>query len=68
MITGITVMKYFTYLFLYQCKDTVQVPVMFGVYGWNRRNNPNDYDGIYCCESWKEVVELLINKNINYND
>ena len=46
-----------------QCRDTVQTPIMFGVYGWNRRANPEDYKGIHCCPTWNDVVELLMNNN-----
>ena len=39
---------------------------MFGIYGWNRRKDPADYDGLYCCPTWKEVVPLLMNSDLIY--
>ena len=47
-----------------QCKETVQIPIMFGVYGWNRRANPEDYNGIHCCPTWNDVVNLLMKSKI----
>lgn len=43
-----------------QCKSVVKVPILFGVYGWNQRKDPKDYEGIVCCKNWEEVVSTLM--------
>ncbi|OAO14215.1 hypothetical protein AV274_4138 [Blastocystis sp. ATCC 50177/Nand II] len=44
-----------------ECKSVVKVPILFGVYGWNRRKDPKDYEGMVCCKNWEEVVNALMN-------
>lgn len=44
-----------------QCIGTVEVPILFGVYGWNRREDPKDYEDMICCKTWDEVVDVLMN-------
>ena len=41
--------------YVHECRNIVKVPILFGIYGWNRRSNPKDYEGMYCCKNWKQV-------------
>ena len=40
---------------------------MFGNYGWNRRANPEDYRGMYCCSDWEQVVALLMDMKFDWH-
>ncbi|KNB46055.1 hypothetical protein JH06_2996 [Blastocystis sp. subtype 4] len=46
--------------YVHECRNIVKVPILFGIYGWNRRSNPKDYEGMYCCKNWEEVVNVLM--------
>ena len=43
----------------------MKVPILFGVYGWNRRKDPKDYEGMVCCKNWEEVVNALMNWSVS---
>lgn len=47
-------------LYSQQCRDVVKTPILFGIYGWNRRKDPKDYEGLMCCPTWKDVVNVLM--------
>ena len=40
--------------------------ILFGNYGWNRRANPEDYRGMYCCSDWEQVVSLLMDMKFDW--
>ena len=48
------------WVYINECKDILKAPILFGVYGWNRRADPKDYEGMYCCSNWNEVVDVLM--------
>ena len=50
-----------------QCIGTVEVPILFGIYGWNRREDPKDYENMICCKNWKEVVDVLMNHSFAWS-
>ena len=39
----------------------MKVPILFGEYGWNYRQNPSDYEGMYHLSNWNDVCNLLMN-------
>ena len=47
--------------YVHECRDIVKVPILFGEYGWNRRSDPKDYEGMVRCRNWEEVVNVLMN-------
>ena len=38
----------------------MKVPILFGEYGWNYRQNPSDYEGMYHLSNWNDVCNLLM--------
>ena len=53
--------------YVHECIGTVEVPILFGVYGWNRREDPKDYNAMVCCKNWEEVVNVLMNRNFSFH-
>lgn len=44
----------------------MKVPILFGKYGWNRPTAEHDLTGVHQCASWDEVVDLLMDKMLEY--